>query len=112
MKKIIEGIKGFFEENKSENGYEPAYVGVMLVLVIFSVSLLFWVFWSLMVYKGGLFEKIGPFLSVVFTRKTFGSFGYEGWHEQGIFEGWIVNTVALAFLLIIILRVWSLFRKS
>jgi hypothetical protein len=52
--------------------------------------------WSLLVCEGGLFIKVVPFLEVVFTSKTLKDFGYLGYpYELGLFEGWVVNVVAL-----------------
>ena len=101
-------LKKFFDEEE----YDPANVGIMIVLVIFCISILFWLFWSLMVYRGGLFEKIFPFISVIFTKKRLLDYGFEGWHEQGVFEGWIVNTAAMIFIALGIWSVIGIFRKG
>lgn len=87
-------LNKYFEEEE----YNPVNIGIMIVLVIFCISVLFWLFWALMVYKGGLFEKIIPFISVVFTKKQLPDYGFEGWYEQGMFEGWIVNLTALVLV--------------
>ena len=76
--------------------------GATIVLALFCISGLFWLFWSLLVYRGGIFQKLIPFISVVFTDKTFSDYGYRGSYEQGIFGGWAVNTVSLAILAVII----------
>lgn len=107
-------ITGFLEdeENEEEPQYDPAHIGAMIVLVLLGISVLFWLFWSLLVFKGGLFEKIKSFLLVVFTQKKLADFGYEHWHEQGIFDGWITNLVALIFLFFLIWGIWSIFKKT
>ncbi|MEW6556411.1 MAG: hypothetical protein AB1349_03550 [Elusimicrobiota bacterium] len=94
------------EENPDEPIYEPVHIASMIVLTLFGISILYWLFWSLLVYKGGLVSKIIPFLSVIFTSKTLASFGYEGYpYEMGIFEGWITNVVALLFLCLLVWRI-------
>ncbi len=89
-------LKSFFEKEE----YDPVNIGIMIVIVIFCMAVLFWLFWALMVYKGGLFEKMIPFFSVVFTKKQLLDYGFEGWYEQGKFEGWIVNLTALVLVVI------------
>jgi hypothetical protein len=51
-----------------------------------------------MVYRGGLFQKIVPFIKVVFTGSRFSDYGYRGAYEQGVFEGWAVNTASFFML--------------
>ena len=107
---IISGI--FQEEDANDDaGYDPAHVGAMVVIVIFVIAILFWSLWSLLVFKGGLFEKIAPFFQLVFTKKTLVDFGYEGWHDQGIFNGWVTNLVSLLFLCFLCWIVNSIFKK-
>ncbi len=102
MRKIIgmNQLKKFLEEEEND----PVNTGIMIVLVIFCMTILFWLFWALMVYRGGLFEKIIPFISVVFTKKQLADYGYKGWYEQGLFEGWVVNVTAMFF---VIMGLWS-----
>jgi hypothetical protein len=53
-----------------------------------------------MVYKGGLFEKVVPFILGIFGGRKFADYGYKGWHEQGLFEGWFVNLTALVLTIL------------
>ncbi|MBN1384508.1 MAG: hypothetical protein JW983_06505 [Elusimicrobia bacterium] len=101
MGKVWLWIKDVFsdEENPEEPVYDPMHIASMIVLTLFGISILFWLFWSLLVYKGGLLSKVIPFLSVILTSKTLADYGYEGYpYEMGVFGGWITNIVALVFL--------------
>ncbi len=119
MQKIIKSvwlwIQDVFsdEEDPNEPIYEPVHIASMLVLTLFGISILFWLFWSLLVYKGGLVSKIIPFLSVLFTSKTLADFGYEGYpYEMGIFDGWLTNIAALLFLCFLVWRVVKVLKRK
>jgi uncharacterized membrane protein len=76
--------------------YDPVHVASVLVGCLVAMGTLFWVLWALLVFEGGLFTKIIPFVHVVFTSKTLNDFGYEGSpYALGLFEGWWVNLTAL-----------------
>lgn len=76
--------------------YDPVHVAAVGVGCLFAAGVLFWDLWALMVYEGGIFTKIGPFLQVLFTSKKLQDFGFEGSpYALGIFEGWTVNLAAL-----------------
>ncbi|MDI6756572.1 MAG: hypothetical protein QME32_00955 [Endomicrobiia bacterium] len=73
------------------------YLAGNVVLTLFFMNLFFWLFWTLLVYKGGIFVKFVPALEALFTSKTVADFGYEGYpYEMGVFDGWPENLVALA----------------
>ncbi len=100
------------EEDPTEPIYDPVHIASMLVLTLFGISILFWLFWSLLVYKGGLVGKIIPVLSVIFTSKTLADFGYEGYpYEMGIFDGWLTNVIAFLFLCLIVWRAVKILRR-
>lgn len=93
----------FEEERTDEPGYDPADLAAAIVYFFFGIGILYWTLWCLWMYKGGLFAKILPFLSVVFTSRTLADYGYEGWpYELGVFEGWMVNLGGLLFLIFLI----------
>ena len=119
MQKIIKSvwlwIQDVFsdEEDPNEPIYDPVHIASMLVLTLFGISILFWLFWSLLVYKGGLVSKIIPFLSVIFTSKTLADFGYEGYpYEMGIFDGWLTNIAALLFLCFLVWRIVKVLKRK
>jgi preprotein translocase subunit Sec61beta len=114
-KKIGKGLLEFFsdEENFEEARYDPAHVAAMIVIVLFALTVLFWLLWALLVFGGGLQAKIVPFLSVLFTGRTFSDFGYVGYpYEMGIFEGWVTNVVALVLFIGAVIAVWYMFMTA
>lgn len=113
MKKFWKEFLDFFSdvEDPNEPGYDPAHFGAMIVIVLFVMTVLFWLLWSLLVFGGGIQGKVLPFLQVVFTKKTFSDFGYVSYpYEMGVFEGWITNVVALVFLIGVIVAIWYVFE--
>ncbi|MFH1540771.1 MAG: hypothetical protein ABID79_02830 [Elusimicrobiota bacterium] len=119
MQKIIKSvwvwIQDVFsdEEDLNEPIYDAVHIASMIVLTLFGISILFWLFWSLLVYKGGIINKIIPFLSVIFTSKTLIDYGYQGCpYEMGIFDGWITNIIAFLFLCFFIWHVVKILRKN
>ena len=115
MKKIIDKVLNFFDD-KEQPGilqYDPVHFGGMIILTILGISLTFWLLWALLVFGGGLQAKVFPLLAILFTSKTAGDFGYIGYpYEMGVFEGWVTNLIALAFLVLVILGIWQIFEKA
>lgn len=111
MNKFFNNLVDFFsdKENTEEPCYDPLHVAAMIVLVLFVISILFWLFWALMVFGGGLQVKISPFLQIIFTSKKAADFGYIGYpYEMGIFEGWVTNLTAFFFCILIFAGIWIL----
>ena len=92
--------------NNEELGYDPANMAAMIVLVIFGLAILFWMFWSLLVFKGGILIKVWMLINVITGRECFSAVNPELW------DGWIINVGALGFLLLFVAGIWFLFRKS
>lgn len=110
LKKIWIDLLEFFsdEENPEEPVYDPVHFGGMIVGVIFTMGVLFWLFWTLLVYGGGIFIKIIPALQVLFRKKTLQDYGWVGYpYEMGIFEGFIANLIALLLLIALIVGIWK-----
>ena len=61
-------------DNNEELGYDPANIGAMIVLVLFSLAILFWLFWSLLVFKGGILTKFWLLIQVIIGQKSFLNF--------------------------------------
>lgn len=115
MKKLWLWIMDIFsdEENPEEPIYDPMHIASMIVLTLFGISILFWLFWALLVFRGGLLSKVIPFLSVVFTSKTLADYGYEGYpYEMGVFDGWITNIIAFAILCGFVFCIIRIFRRK
>src|SRR3989339_496723 len=89
---------GIFSE-EGEDDYDPVHIGGMILFVIFFTALFYWDLWALLVYQGGLFSKVFPFLEVLLTGRTLQDFGYEFFWDAGIFSGWLTNLIALSFFL-------------
>lgn len=99
-------------EDPEEPIYDPLHFGGMIVGVIFTIGVLFWLFWTLLVYGGGIFVKIIPALQVLFTKKTLQDFGWVGYpYELGVFEGFIANLIALLFFISLVIGIWKIFEK-
>ncbi|MCX5781935.1 MAG: hypothetical protein NT145_04425 [Elusimicrobia bacterium] len=115
MKKILNEILDFFsdEENLEISRYDPLHLGAMIVIILFGMSLIFWLLWALLVFGGGIQSKVVPFLQILFTSKTAENFGYVGYpYEMGVFEGWITNVVTFCFLILVILGIWHVFKQA
>ena len=112
--RVLDIVAGFLDDDIEEDElqYDPAHIGAMIVLTMLGISILFWLFWSLLVFKGGLLEKVQPLFLVLFTQRDLAYFGYEYWEEQGIFNGWTTNLTALGFLFFLIWGIWSIFKKT
>ncbi len=101
MKSIFDKILPASPEESDKDYW--AYLAGNVVLTLFFINIFFWLLWTLIVYKGGIFIKVIPWLGVVFTSKTLADFGYEGYpYEMGVFDGWPENVAALALTLIFI----------
>ncbi|MBI3012454.1 MAG: hypothetical protein HYY63_02395 [Elusimicrobia bacterium] len=98
-------------EDPEEPVYDPAHLAAMIVIVIFSMGVLFWLLWTLLVFEGGLFKKILPAIQVLFTGKTLQDFGWVGYpYEMGVFEGFVANGVALLLTIALFVGVWWVFK--
>ncbi|MBI2119321.1 MAG: hypothetical protein HYT97_06820 [Elusimicrobia bacterium] len=118
--KILELLKKFWqefsyyfsdEEDPNEPIYDPAHFASMIILVIFVIGVLFWLLWTLLVFEGGIFQKIIPALEVAFTSKTLQDFGWLGYpYEMGIFSGFIGNGAALILTIALVVGIWWVFK--
>ncbi len=115
MKKFWQELLDFFSdvENPDEPIYDPAHFAAMIVIVVFSIGVLFWLLWTLLVFEGGFIQKIVPALQVAFTSKTLQDFGWVGYpFEMGVFNGWIANTVAFILTLGLVTGIWFIFKEK
>jgi hypothetical protein len=113
MKKFIADIIDFFsdKENPEEPCYDPVHVAGMIVVVLFAITILFWLLWSLLVFGGGIQEKVVPFILVLVTAKTARDFGYQGYpYEMGVFDGWVTNLTALVIAVVLVIALWHLYH--
>ena len=111
INRIYHFIDNLFLEDENEINYNPVHFAGMIVLTLFGITIFFWLFWSLLVYENGIFQKIIPFLQLIFSNKKLKDFGYYGWFDAGIFEGWITNLSALLLFFILLFFIYKFFRK-
>jgi len=99
MKKgLLDRIEDWFsdEEDPSEPLFDPVHVGGVVICAMTAIGGLYWLFWTLLVYEGGLPLKIHAALLVLFTDKTPADLGFEAApYAMGAFEGWAGNLAAL-----------------
>jgi hypothetical protein len=97
-KSALSRLLDLFEEDApDEPFYDPVHVGGVLIGTMAAIGALYWLLWTLLVFEGGIFQKIHAGAAVLFTSKTLKDFGYEGSpYAMGAFEGWVGNVVALA----------------
>ena len=118
MKKVLSVLKkgvDLFDvaDDPQEPAYDPVHLGAVLVINLVVIGALYWLLWTLFVYEGGLFIKIGAILQVLFTSKTLKDFGYEdSRYQMGVFEGWLGNLLALVLTILIIAALHHLYRRA
>jgi hypothetical protein len=115
VRRALDVLASWLEDDPTthEPIYDPLHVALTIVISFTVLGALFWLLWSLLVCEGGLFIKIVPFLKVLFTSKTLRDYGYEGYpYELGLFEGWVVNLVALVLGLSLLAGLWWLFDRT
>ena len=101
------------EENPNEPAFDPAHLAAVLIGVMAALGCLYWLLWTLLVFEGGLFAKIGPALSVLFTEKTLKDYGYLGDpYAMGVFEGWRGNLIAGGLTAATIVALHRLYRGA
>lgn len=91
--------------------FDPVHLGTVIVGCVAALGVLYWLLWSLLVFEGGLFTKVGPALTVLFTDKTPLDFGDEGIPgARGVFEGWTINLAALILTMTLVFGIGRILR--
>ena len=109
----LKNLRMLFSDQEDQPIYDPLHLAGMIVIVIFSLGVLFWLLWTLLVFGGGLPRKIVPAFQVIFTEKKLMDFGWVGYpYELGIFEGFIPNILALVLTAALIVGVWWILEKK
>ena len=93
-------------KNGEQVGYDPAHVGAMIVLVLFSLAILFWLFWSLLVFKGGLLIKLWVLIQIISGSKSSVAIAPEWW------DGWVINVGALILSGLVVAAVSWIFKRK
>lgn len=101
------------EEDPDAPGYDPVHVGGVVIASLAGIGCLYWLLWTLLVFSGGLFVKLGAAAQVLFTSKTLQDFGYVGSpYEMGVFEGWVGNLVALVLCGVVLAALHRIHREA
>jgi len=114
LKKLWEEIIAFFsdEEDPDEPFFDPVHLAGLVVSVVFTMGVIFWLVWTLLVFEGGFFAKVLPTIQVIFTDKTLQDFGWVGYpYELGIFEGVFANSIALILTIAVVLGIWWVLER-
>lgn len=114
LKRALEWLDA--DDDPEQPAYDPVDVAAALVGVLAVIGALYWLLWTLLVYEGGLFSKLGPAVSVLLTKKTLADYGYRGSpYAMGVFEGWQGNVGALIVCVIVMAALyrtyWDAARK-
>lgn len=114
MKPVLAWLDWLFDdtEDPAEPVYDPVQLGGAVLVTFTAMGLLYWLLWTLLVFEGGFFAKIGPALSVLLTSKTVRDYGYEGPWNRGVFEGWFGNSCAFLLALAVLAAVVWLYRDA
>ena len=114
MKRALAWLDWLFDdtEDPEEPVYDPAQLGGAVLITFTAMGLLYWLLWTLLVFEGGFFSKIGPALGILLTSKTLRDYGYEGPWNRGAFEGWFGNSCAFVFAVAIIAALAVLYRRA
>ncbi len=123
------------DDDPNEPVYDPIHLAAVLVGTLAALGLLYWLLWTLLVYDGGLFSKVGPFFHVLLGSmpflhnhkvgivptlsslrkgtKTLADYGYQGSpYQMGVFRGWVGNLGALIILIGIIISLYRLYQNA
>ena len=115
LKKLWQQTLDYFsdKEDPDEPVYDPVHLAGMIVVVIFSFGVLFWLLWTLLVYGGGIFRKLTPAFQVLFGGKKLTDFGWVGYpYELGVFEGFIENILALVLTAALVIGIWKILERG
>jgi hypothetical protein len=103
MKRLLD----FFEEadDPDEPVYDPVHLGAAILTTLTAIGALYWLFWSLLVFEGGLPGKAAAAASVLFTDKTMSDF-------EGAFAGLAGNLGALVLTAALVAALFRAYRDA
>jgi len=112
MKNLQEKLKNIFTEKEDEPQYDPQMFGAMVVGVIFTAGLLFWILWTALVYQGGIFGKISVLWLVLSGQKKWSELVPAGLPVSvSVFSGWLANLVATIVIFAIVAFLYYFYQK-
>lgn len=89
-------LDDILRDDPDEPRFDPVHLGTVLIVTMVAVGVLYWLLWTLLVFEGGIFQKVSAVLQLLFTPKTLKDLGYEASpYAMGVFEGWFGNVCAL-----------------
>ena len=91
--------------------YDPVHVGGVVVSVLAALGALYWLFWTALVYEGGVFLKCAALLRLA-GGATAAQLGYEGPWNRGPFEGLLGNVAATLLLGVVAWTLRSEWRRA
>ena len=91
--------------------YDPVHVGGVLVSVMAAWGALYWLLWTLLVYEGGVFVKLGA-LARLAGGSSLAELGYEGPWNRGPFEGWLGTLGAAVLAAVVASALRSEWRRA
>jgi hypothetical protein len=98
---------------KIEPEYDPAMFATMILLVILTAGVLFWLLWTALVYQGGIFAKIQALWWVLSGKKSWAELVSPDWPiAAGIFSGWLANVVAVMIILASIILLYRFYQRQ
>lgn len=101
------------DDDPLEPHVDPVHLAGTLVACMAAIGGLYWLLWTLLVFEGGLFPKIGAGLSVLLTSKTLADYGCAGRPgSMGVFEGWVGNAAALVLLVLALAALHRLYARA
>ncbi len=101
------------DDDPDEPIYDPIHLAAVLIGSLAALGLLYWLLWTLLVYDGGLFSKIGPLAHILSGSKTLADYGYRGSpYQMGAFRGWTGNLGALIISLVVIVFLHRRYRDA
>ncbi|HAM35590.1 MAG TPA: hypothetical protein DEB40_02155 [Elusimicrobia bacterium] len=103
----------FGDDDPNEPFYDPVHLGAVAIVCMVIIGSLYWLLWTLLVYEGGLFPKLGAVWAILAHGKTPRDFGYEAApYAMGVFAGWMANAAALLICLFALALLWRLYRAA
>ncbi|MBI4055839.1 MAG: hypothetical protein HY402_06910 [Elusimicrobia bacterium] len=94
----LEGWLGELDgEDENEPGYDPGHLAGTAVVLCIALGVLYWLLWTALVYRGGIFTKLSAFFRVALTKVP---------STPEVFEGLLGNTLACLLIGFCLVGLW------
>ena len=118
-KKALAAARGFLadmladEEDPQVPHYDPLHLAAVLIAFMASCGALYWLLWTLLVYKGGFFWKLKALVPILLGKGSFKAAGCADLSCRfGAFDGWIGNLSALLIGALVLAALDRLYWKA